>query len=58
MKTRVYRVLLEKINITLITITKIEKLRPNLVQYKKTGQTRAIILKPWAHLVKAHLQPA
>ena len=48
MKTRVYRVLLEKINITLITITKIEKLRPNLVQYKKTGHTRAIILKPWA----------
>ena len=55
MKTRVYRVLLEKINITLITITKIEKLRPNLVQYKKMGHTRDLILKPWAQVAKDHL---
>ena len=53
MKTRVYRVLLEKINITLITITKIEKLRPNLVQYKKTGHTRDMILESSANIDRA-----
>ena len=37
MKIRVYRVLLAKIKITLITITNIEKLRPNMLQYKKNG---------------------
>ena len=55
MKIRVYRVLLAKIKITLITITNIEKLRPNMLQYKKTGHTRDIILKPWAQVAKGNL---
>ena len=55
MKIRVYGVLLAKIKITLITITNIEKLRPNMLQYKKTGHTRDIILKPWAQVVKGNL---
>ena len=55
MKIRVYRVLLAKIKITMITITNIEKLRPNMVQYKKTGHTREMILKPWAQVAKGHL---
>ena len=55
MKIRVYRVLLAKIKITLITITNIEKLRPNMLQHKKTGHTRDIILKPWAQVAKGNL---
>ena len=55
MKIRVYRVLLAKIKITLITITNIEKLRPNMLQYKKTGHIRDIILKPWARVAKGNL---
>ena len=54
MKIRVYRVLLAKIKITLITITNIEKLRPNMVQDKKTGHTRDMILKPWAQVAKGN----
>ena len=50
MKIRVYRVLLAKIKITLITITNTQKLTPNLVQYTKTGHTRDMTLRPSADL--------
>ena len=53
MKIRVYLVLSAMSKVTLISIRNIEKLGPNMVQYKKTGHTRDMILASSAKLDRA-----